>query len=98
MTDTINHVKLLKLQELLRHRKRKVAASVTVAGEVIEGVNLLVPAKQRSKFFEAALRRELRRRLRRARNAQDLAILNARAERLDRETDELMKLQADPFE
>ncbi len=98
MTDTITHVKLLKLQELLRHRKRKVAASVTVAGEVIEGVNLLVPAKQRSKFVEAALRRELRRRLRRARNAQDLAILNARAERLDRETDELMKLQADPFE
>lgn len=98
MTDTSNHVKWLKLQELLRHRKRKVAASVTVAGEVIEGVDLLVPAKQRSKFFEAALRRELRRRLRRARNAQDLAILNARAERLDRETDELMKLQADPFE
>jgi len=98
MKDNISHSKLLKLQALLKERKRKVPASVTVAGEVIEGVNLLVPAKQRSRFFETALRRELRRRLRQARNAQDLSILNGRAARLDRETDDLFKLQADPFE
>lgn len=89
---------MLKLQRLLNERKRKVSASVTVAGEVIDGVNLLVPAKQRSRFFETALRRELRRRLRQARNAQDSAILNARSARLDRETDALIELQPDPFE
>ena len=89
--------KLLRLSELLRRRKRKVAASVTVAGEVLEGLNLIVPAKQRSKFVEAALRRELRRQIRRARSAQDLAILNARAEEMDRETDDLLPIQADPF-
>lgn len=97
MTYTIKHTKLLQLQELLRRRKKKIAASVTVAGEVIEGVNLIVPPKQRSRFVEAALRRELRRRLRQARHAADLAMLNARAERLNRETDDLMKFQADPF-
>ena len=35
---------------------------------------------------------------RRARNAQDLSILNARAARLDRETDDLLDVQSDPFE
>jgi hypothetical protein len=98
MKDNISNAKLLKLQRLLKERKRKVSASVTVAGEVIDGVNLLVPAKQRSRFFETALRRELRRRLRQARNAQDLSILNARAARLDRETDDLLDVQSDPFE
>ncbi len=98
MKDNISNAKLLKLQRLLKERKRKVSASVTVAGEVIDGVNLLVPAKQRSRFFETALRRELRRRLRQARNAQDLSILNTRSARLDRETDALLDLQADPFE
>jgi hypothetical protein len=98
MKDNISSSKLLKLQRLLKERKRKVSASVTVAGEVIDGVNLLVPAKQRSRFFETALRRELRRRLRQARNAQDLSILNARAARLDRETDDLLDVQSDPFE
>lgn len=98
MKDTINNTKLLKLQKLLGRRRKKVAASVTVAGEVIEGLNLIVPAKQRSKFVEAALRRELRRQIRRARDAHDLAILNARAERLDHETDDLLRIQADPFQ
>jgi hypothetical protein len=98
MKDNISNSKLLKLQRLLKERKRKVSASVTVAGEVMDGVNLLVPAKQRSRFFETALRRELRRRLRLARNAQDLSILNARAARLDRETDDLLDIQSDPFE
>jgi hypothetical protein len=98
MTDSITRGKLLKLHALLQSRKKKVAASVTLAGEVVEGVNLIVPAKQRSKFVEAAVRRELRRRLRRARAVHDLAILNARAERLGWETDDLVRLQADPFE
>jgi hypothetical protein len=98
MKDTITITKLLKLQKLLAHRRKKVAASVTVAGEVIQGLNLIVPAKQRSKFVEAALRRELRRQMRRARDAHDVAILNARAERLDQETDDLIRIQADPFQ
>jgi hypothetical protein len=98
MKDNISNSKLLKLQRLLKERKRKVSASVTVAGEVMDGVNLLVPAKQRSRFFETALRRELRRRLRQARNAQDLSVLNARAAHLDRETDDLLDIQSDPFE
>jgi hypothetical protein len=36
--------------------------------------------------------------MRRARDAHDLAILNARAERLDQETDDLLGIQADPFQ
>jgi len=98
MAATITQHKMLKLNAILQSRKKKVAASVTLAGEVLEGVNLIVPAKQRSKFVETAVRRELRRQLRRARAAQDLAILNARAEKLERETDDLTGLQADPFE
>jgi hypothetical protein len=97
MNDNIQHHKLLKVQELLRSRQKKIPRSVTVAGEVMEAVKILVPARQRSKFFEQALRRELRRRVRQARHAQDLAILNARAERLNRETEDLPGLQADPF-
>jgi hypothetical protein len=38
------------------------------------------------------------RHMRRARDAHDLAILNARAERLDQETDDLLGIQADPFQ
>ena len=98
MKDHISAAKLLKLEKLLSRRRKKIAASVTLGGELIEGLNLVIPPKQRSKFVEAALRRELRRKVRRARNARDLAILNARAETLDRETDDLLRLQADPFD
>ena len=90
--------KAIKLNNLLKIRKKKVPTSVTVAGEVIEGIDLIVPAQQRSKFVEIAVRRELRRRLRHARAAHDLEILNARAGKLDKDTDDIIELQADPFE
>jgi hypothetical protein len=98
MTITIAWPKALKLNALLKDHKKKVAASVTVAGEVLEGVNLIVPAQQRSRFVEVALRRELRRQLRKARAEHDLQILNAKAAKLDKETDDLLEIQADPFE
>ncbi len=97
MQTTISWHKALQLQKLLKDRQKKVAASVTMAGEVMEGVNLIVPAQQRSRFVELAVRRELLRRLRRARAEHDLEILNAKAEQLDRQTDELLEHQADPF-
>lgn len=98
MKSNISAAKLLQLDDLLRQRKKKVPASVTLAGEIIAGVKLIVPPKQRSRFVEAAVRRELRRRLRQGRDAQDLAILNTNAARLDRETGELTKLQDHPAE
>lgn len=98
MTDTIDDAKLLKLQKLLKQRKKKVPASVTVSEEVLESWDLIIPAKQRSRLVELLLRRELRHRIRTARAKRDLAILNQRAEKLASETDDLLRLQADPFE
>jgi hypothetical protein len=46
---------------------------------------------------ERAVRRELVRRLRQARAEHDMEILNAKAEQLDRETEDLVDHQADPF-
>ena len=97
MTYNLTWHKALKLQQLLKERQKRVAASVTLAGEVMEGVNLIVPAQQRSRFVERAVRRELVRRLRQARAEHDMEILNAKAEQLDRETEDLVDHQADPF-
>jgi metal-responsive CopG/Arc/MetJ family transcriptional regulator len=97
MTYILTWHKALKLQQLLKERQKRVAASVTLAGEVLEGVNLIVPAQQRSRFVERAVRRELVRRLRQARAEHDMEILNAKAEQLDRETEDLVDHQADPF-
>ena len=97
MTHILTWHKALKLQQLLKERQKRVAASVTLAGEVMEGVNLIVPAQQRSRFVERAVRRELVRRLRQARAEHDMEILNAKAEQLDRETEDLVDHQADPF-
>lgn len=97
MVHILTWHKALKLQQLLKERQKRVAASVTLAGEVLEGVNLIVPAQQRSRFVERAVRRELVRRLRQARAEHDMEILNAKAEQLDRETDDLLDHQADPF-
>ena len=97
MTYNLTWHKALKLQQLLKERQKRVAASVTLAGEVMEGVNLIVPAQQRSRFVERAVRRELVRRLRQARAEHDMEILNAKAEQLDLETEDLVDHQADPF-
>lgn len=98
MTIQLAWPKVLKLNSLLKTRKKKVATSVTLAGEVLEGVDLIVSAQQRSQFVEGALRRELRRRLRRARADHDLQVLNAKAAKLDTEIDDLLEIQGDPFE
>jgi hypothetical protein len=87
----------LQLQKLLKNRQKKVPASVTLAGEVVEGMDLIVPTQQRSRFVEQAVRRELLRRVRRARAAHDLEILDAKATQLNQETDDLLDHQADPF-
>ncbi len=98
MTVTITWPKVLRLNTLLKTRKKKASTSVTLAGELLEGVSLIVPAQQRSQFVEVAVRRELRRRLRQARADHDLQILNAKAAKLDKETNDLLEIQGDPFE
>ena len=76
----------------------KEKTSITLSREVLTGIDKLAGAKRsRSAVIESALRFYLRQRERARIHAHDLEILNREADRLNREAEETLAYQADPF-
>jgi metal-responsive CopG/Arc/MetJ family transcriptional regulator len=75
----------------------KVKTSVTISEETLAAVDKLAPkAGGRSRVIELALREFLARRERAARDSRDLELLNRHADELNRETLDVLELQAEP--
>ena len=66
------------------------------AGELIRATDALAGKAQRSAFVERAVRQYLHAILRRARHEHDLQAIAAQAEGTNRESDQLLELQAWP--
>lgn len=82
----------------MRGPSRKRKTSVSISGSLLDATDEVAGEAQRSAFIEQALRRHLRRVLRKERHEHDLAILNANAERLNAEAAEVLADQAPPDE
>lgn len=85
-----------ELKRLLQKRQKKAKASVTLSNELIEAADVIAGKAQRSAFVERAVRRYLKVLLRRVRYRHDLKAINAKAEVTNRESDDLLHLQAWP--
>jgi metal-responsive CopG/Arc/MetJ family transcriptional regulator len=76
----------------------KEKTSITLSREVLTGIDRLAGSKRsRSAVIEAALRYYLRQRERARIDAHDIEILNREADRLNREAENTLAYQADPF-
>ena len=76
----------------------KAKTSVTLSKEVLKAVDRLAGSKNsRSAVIEAAVREYLKERERTFIYAHDLEILNRAADRLNREAEETLHYQADPW-
>lgn len=76
----------------------KEKTSITLSRDVLTGIDKLAGAKRsRSAVIENVLRIYLRQRERARIYAHDLEILNREADRLNREAEETLAYQADPF-
>jgi len=76
----------------------KAKSSVTLSKEVLKAVDRLAGSKNsRSAVIEAAVRNYLKERERAFIYAHDLEILNRAADRLNREAEETLDYQADPW-
>ena len=84
-----------KLQKLLATRSKKTKASVSISAHLLAAADELAGKSGRSELFEVAVRRLVRRLVRRARHERELAILNKSAERLNAEARETLDFQAD---
>ncbi len=74
----------------------RVKTSVTIDERVLRAIDKVATrTRSRSRVIEDAARDFLTRRARAAREARDLEILNARAEALNREMDDVLAYQAD---
>jgi metal-responsive CopG/Arc/MetJ family transcriptional regulator len=77
-------------------RGMRVKTSVTIDERVLRAIDRVATrTRSRSRVIEDAARDFLTRRARSAREARDLEILNARAEALNREMDDVLAYQAD---
>ncbi len=73
----------------------KQKTSITLAPDVLDGIDRLAGSKQsRSALIERVLRRYLRERARAAIEARDLERLNAASERLNSEATDVLEYQA----
>jgi metal-responsive CopG/Arc/MetJ family transcriptional regulator len=74
----------------------RVKTSVTIDERVLKAIDKVTsPTRSRSRLIEDAAREFLARRARSAREARDLAILNAAADALNQEMDDVLAYQAD---
>ena len=74
----------------------RVKTSVTIDERVLRAIDKVATrTRSRSRVIEDAARDYLARRARSAREARDLEILNAQAEALNREMDDVLAYQAD---
>lgn len=83
------------LRRLLDRRDdRKTKTSVSVSGELLRAADLVAGPDKRSALIERALRHYLETLVKRARHRHDLAMLNAAADAINRDSDEVRALQA----
>jgi len=73
----------------------KIKTSITLSRDVLKTVDRLSRSyKNRSEFIELALRAFIAQTLRKEQNAQDLEIINRRAEALNVEAEDVLAYQA----
>ena len=85
-----------ELQRLLSQHGKKAKTSVSLSGELLRATDVVAGKAQRSALVERALRRYLKSILRRARHQRDLALIAAAAALTNRESDQVLALQAWP--
>ena len=75
----------------------KIKTSITLSDDVLKAVDKLAkPSSNRSEFIESAVRRFIDHLRRERRNAKDLAIINRKSKRLNKEALEVLEFQAIP--
>ena len=75
----------------------KVKTSVTLAEDLLKSIDEQSgPHKSRSEFIEKAVRTYISRAIRDRKNARDLDIINRRADRLNREANDVLTYQVIP--
>lgn len=75
----------------------KVKTSITLSSSTLEAIDELAGSDvPRSRVIEKAVLEFVERRRRQLREAKDLDILNRAAERLNRETEDVLAFQAEP--
>jgi metal-responsive CopG/Arc/MetJ family transcriptional regulator len=78
-----------------RTQKLRKKVSITISSEVLADINRNVrPKGSRSEFIESVLRGYFKERRREALNARDLELINANAEYLNREMEDVDRYQA----
>jgi metal-responsive CopG/Arc/MetJ family transcriptional regulator len=88
--------RVAEVQRLLRTSEKKAKTSVSLSGELLRAADLVAGAEGRSALVERAVRRYLKAVVRRNRHLHDLAAINAAAEQTNRESDDLLAIQAWP--
>lgn len=74
----------------------KVKTSITLSEDVVEAVDRLAgELRSRSEFIEFALRNYIARQERHERNERDLAIINRRHTRLNKEAEDVLTFQGE---
>jgi len=74
----------------------KVKTSITLSEDIVETVDRLAgESRNRSEFIELALRDYIARRVRDEQNARDLAIINRRHKRLNKEAGDVLLFQGE---
>ncbi|MGB7291641.1 MAG: ribbon-helix-helix domain-containing protein [Thermodesulfobacteriota bacterium] len=75
----------------------KVKTSITLSEDIIEAIDQWSTRfKNRSEFIESALRAYMAKLIRDEQNAKDLAIINERVERLNKEAADVLNYQVIP--
>ena len=74
----------------------KVKTSISLSADLLEELDRVADGEPRSTFIEAVLREYLRRREREEGDARDLALINAAADRLNAEAEDVMRYQVLP--
>jgi len=75
----------------------KVKTSITLSEDLLEAIDQLsTQFKNRSEFIESALRAYVAKMIRDEQNAKDLAIINERVERLNKEAADVLNYQVIP--
>lgn len=74
----------------------KVKTSITLSEELVHSIDdLLGRKKNRSEFIEKAIRDYIEKQAQRKRNLKDLDILNKKADKLNREAEDVLSYQVD---
>jgi metal-responsive CopG/Arc/MetJ family transcriptional regulator len=95
-TALLSPQRAAELERLLGKHERKAKTSISLSAELLRAADLIAGTAQRSALIERALRHHLKSLLRRSRQQRDLAAIAAQAMVTNRESDELLALQAWP--